>query len=377
MIVLKHVQAVLPYGVYRTDIEIEDGVISYMGSSGYKGKDCTGMYAFPGFIDTHIHGCFGTEFSAENERFEGGLLSLAHYGVTGVCCTVRCLPPDETIKAIKNIALEHKRRHNGARIEGIHLEGPFVSPEYSGSLKTESMLPPDPDLLQQFYDASNGLLKIITIAPELPGADELINKAVDLGIRVSMGHTAADGDQAFRACELGVRQFTHTFNACAPFHHRKANAVGYALSDERIKCEAICDLVHLDIDTIKLIFTAKGFDRVNMVSDAGVFAGLGDGDFIVAGQRRHVKNGVCTLDNGRISGSCCTLYDGVRNLLKAGFPKIAVMKAACRNPAETLGIKTRAGEIGIGRPADLCVLDRDYNVALSMIGGDVYEEFEY
>ncbi|MBO4501886.1 MAG: N-acetylglucosamine-6-phosphate deacetylase [Clostridia bacterium] len=372
--VLKDVGAVTPFGIIQTDITIENGKIAEIFHTHNKGKDCTGMLAFPGFIDTHIHGGFGTEFSAPKERFDGGLTGEAHYGVTGVCCTVRCLPVDETVAAIKNIVREYKRKPSGARIEGIHLEGPFVSPDYSGSMNVKDMVDPDPDILQEFYDASHGLLKIITVAPELKGADALILKAKELGITVSMGHTGADKQQALHAYLLGARQFTHTFNACAQFHHRSPNAVGFALTKPDIKCEAICDLVHLDLLTVRLIFAAKGDGFINMISDSGVFAGMGDGDFVVAGQRRHVKDGICTLDNGRIAGSCFTLYHGVRNLLKAGFDPMRVWKAACHNPAETLRISHRAGMLLEKRAADICVLDRNYNIALTMIGGDVYEE---
>lgn len=375
--VLKNINVVSHFGVYQSDIVIKNGIITKIDNVLSKGKNCKGMYAFPGFIDTHIHGAFGTEFSAENERFDGGLTGLAHQGTTGVCCTVRCLPPDEIVSAIENIVREYKRKPHGARIEGIHLEGPFVSPEYSGSMNVSSMADPDPDLLQKFYDASEGLLKIITIAPELDGSEELMRRAYDLGITISIGHTGADAAQARQAYYHGARQFTHTFNACAPFHHRKPNAVGFALTAQDMKCEAICDFVHLDPVTVDMIFAAKGSDYVNMISDAGVFAGLGDGDYEVAGQRRHVKNGVCTLENGRIAGSCFTLYHGVQNLLREGYSPVAVYKAACKNPADTLKISHRSGMIEIGRPADICVLDRDFNVVLTMVGGDIYEEYEY
>lgn len=375
--ILKNVRAVLPYGVYETDIYIKDGIIADIGKMRGKGKNCSGMYAFPGFIDTHIHGAFGTEFSAENERFDAGLVGEAHFGVTGVCCTVRCLPVPEMISAIKNIVREYKRSPHGARIEGIHLEGPFVSREYAGSMLTDNMIDPDPDILRQFYDASEGLLKIITVAPELKGIEHVIDKAYQLGVTVSMGHTGANAKQAEEAFLRGALQFTHTFNACAPLHHRDPRAVGFALGEHDIKCEAICDFVHLDPVTVKLIFASKGADHVNMVSDSGVFAGMGDGDFVVAGQKRHVRNGVCTLDNGRIAGSCHTLYTGVKNLLEAGYPKLAVWNAACKSPADTLKISDRSGVLEIGRAADICVLDSFFNIALTMVGGDIYEERIY
>ncbi len=372
--ILKNVNAVTPNGVICTDIEIENGLIKKIGKTQKDGIDFAGKYAFPGFVDTHIHGAFGTEFASENEEFDKGLVKEAEMGITSVCATVRCLPLDDTHKAIKNIVKEYKRQPKGASIRGIHLEGPFVSPKYIGSMNPSWLSLPSPDEMKRLYDSSEGLLKIITIAPELENAIETIKTAVSLGVTVSIGHSAADYDTALRAYETGARQITHTFNAAVPFHHRSPGLLGFGLTEEGMKCEAICDLVHLDKAAIKLIYLAKGDDRINMISDSGVFSGLGDGEYIIAGKKRTVKNGVCTVEGGRIAGSCYTLHQGVKNLLSLGYSPVSVSKMSSLNPSETLGIDDIAGSLEEGKRADIAILDGNYDTVMTFIGGETYEQ---
>ena len=371
--ILKNVFAVTPDSVVKTDIELSDGLIKKIGKTEKEGIDCTGKYAFPGFVDTHVHGAYGTEFASENEEFDKGLIKEAEKGITSVCATVRCLPLEDTHKAIRNIVKEYKRHPKGASLRGIHLEGPFVSPKYIGSMNPSWLSSPSPDEMKRLYDSSEGLLKIITIAPELDNAVETIKTAVSLGVKVSIGHSAADYDTACRAYEAGASQITHTFNAAVPFHHRAPGLLGFGLTEENVKCEAICDLVHLDKAAIKLIYLAKGDGKINMISDSGVFSGLGDGEYVIAGKKRTVKNGVCTVEGGKIAGSCYTLHQGVKNLLNLGYPPVSVSRMASLNPSETLGIDGFTGSLEEGKRADIAVLDGKYDNVLTLVGGEIYE----
>ncbi len=373
MTVLKNGNVLTPGGFVSADVLIENGVIAHIGATDRDGVDCRGMSVIPGFVDIHVHGAYGTEFSSPDEEFDTGLINEAKHGVTAVCCTVRCLPLDDVYKAIKNIVKEYKRKPAGAKIEGIHLEGPFVSPVYTGAMDKNCMSLPSPKEVKKLYAASEGLLKIITLAPELEGAAETIKTAKSLGVTVSLGHTGADCATAAKACEAGASRLTHTFNAAVPFHHRSPGVLGFGLTDERMECEAICDFVHLAPEAVKLIYLAKGADKVVMVSDSGVFAGLGDGEFVVAGKQRTVKNGVCVNAEGRIAGSCFTLHEGVKNLLRAGYPIGDVSKMASLNPASSLGIFDKTGTLEPGKDADICVLDADYSVARVFVGGVLYE----
>ena len=371
--VLKHGSVLTPSGLINTDIVLENGIIAYIGETEHNGIDCGGTTIMPGLVDTHVHGAYGTEFSAPDEEFDGGLTEMAKHGITSVCCTVRCLKQEDTYKAIKNIVKEYKRKPRGAKIEGIHLEGPFVSAKYIGSMNPACLSLPSSAEMQRLYDMSEGLLKIITIAPELEGAIETIKTAKDLGVTVSLGHTGADFATAERACEAGATRITHTFNAAVPFNHRSPGVLGFGLTDNRMECEVICDFIHLDPAAVKLIYLTKGEDKIHMISDSGVFAGLGDGEFIVAGKKRTVKNGMCINEEGRIAGSCYTLHQGVLNMLGRGYSFNTVSKTASLNPAKALGISKYTGTIEQGKAADICVLDADYSAVRTFIGGICYE----
>ncbi|MFA6730196.1 MAG: N-acetylglucosamine-6-phosphate deacetylase [Eubacteriales bacterium] len=372
MTVLKNGNIVTPAGAVKGDVVIEGGVIKQIGGTDLPGIDITGKTVLPGFIDTHIHGAFGVEFSSDEGSFDAGLIEEAKQGVTSVCCTVRTLPLEDTYKAIKNIVKEYKRSPKGAKIEGIHLEGPFVSREFSGAMNPAWLSLPNPEEIKKLFDLSEGLLKIITIAPELPGALKSIESAAKLGINVSLGHTGCDYETARAAIEAGANRLTHTFNAMSPFLHRSPGVLGVALTDGRVCCEMICDLVHLHKAAIKLIFAAKGGDNINMVSDSGVFAGLGDGEYTVSGVKRLVKDGVCRNESGRIAGSCFTLRAGVANLIKEGYDINAISKMASANPARALGIDGFKGSLKVGMSASLCVIDSAGEVLFSMAEGVRY-----
>ncbi len=371
--VLKRGNVLTPEGIKKADIVIENSKITYIGETGFDGLDCFGKTIIPGFADTHIHGAFGTEFSSPDEEFGKGLKSLAKAGTTSVCCTIRALDLEGIKKAIKNIVKEYKSKPEGAKISGIHLEGPFVSRKYTGAMNPDCLIPPSPEKIKDLYNLSEGLLKIITLAPELDGAVDSIKAAVSLGITVSLGHSGADYDTAQKAFEAGATRLTHTFNAVIPFHHRNPGVLGFALTDSRMECEAICDFIHLDPAAVKLIFLAKGEDKVTMVSDAGVFAGLGDGEYVVSGKVRTVKNGMCLNNEGRIAGSCFTLNKGVKNLLKKGYSLTTVSKAASLNPSKALGIDNTTGTLEAGKEADICILDDDFSVCRTFVGGECYE----
>lgn len=373
VMVLKNAFVLTGDSIIKTDLVIEKGIIAHIGQTGLDGIDYSGYTIVPGFVDTHIHGAYGSEFSAPDGEFDQGLIALAKQGTTAVCATIRTLEINDIKKAIKNIVKEYKRNPKGARIEGIHLEGPFVSSKYIGAMEPKWLIPPSADIIKELYDISEGLLKIITVAPELEGATEAIKAACNLGIKISLGHTGADYATSLAACEAGATRLTHTFNAVSPFHHRFPGVLGFCLTDSRMECEAICDFVHLDPATVKLIYLAKGEDKITMVSDAGVFAGLGDGEYIVAGRVRTVKNGVCLNDEGKIAGSCFTIYKGVKNLLDSGYDIKIVSKMASFNPARAIGIDGFTGTIEVGKVADLVVLDGNWSVCATYVRGTSYE----
>ncbi len=354
----------------QTDIEFENGLITALGALDKEDEtfDAKGLFVISGFIDTHIHGCVGVEFASPDEDFTPAREWLANEGVTAFAATVRAMPPEDVINAEKGILRESKRNVNGASVEGINLEGPFVS-----LVKSGVMTPPDIECnaktVKDFADSAEGMLKIITIAPERENAIDATKMAVSCGVNVSVGHTDATYEQTVLAIDAGASRATHLFNAMRPLSHRESGVLGAALTDERVNCEMICDLVHLDAPVIKMVYRLKGCDGITLVSDTGFMSGLGDGEFIVGGRKRTVKDGICRNDQGKIAGSCVSMHVGAKNLLKLGVPLNEVSVMASLNPAKALGIADKTGSIEIGKQADLIVCDSELNIKAVFVKG--------
>ena len=354
----------------KTDISVENGIITSFGDcmSDSDIYDADGMYVIPGFIDTHIHGCVGVEFASPDEDFTKASLWLASEGVTGYAATVRALPPERVVAAIKNILRESKKIPLGAKVCGINLEGPFVSSGKSGVMN-----PPDvectPDTVALFARESEIFVKLMTIAPERENAASVIKEAVKNGIKASIGHTNATYDEAKTAIDAGATRATHIFNAMRPLSHRETGVLGAVLTDDRINCEMICDFVHLDKPAMEIVYRLKGAKNITLVSDTGFMSGLGDGEYIVDGRKRIVKDGVCRNPEGRIAGSCVSMLVGAKNLLSMGIPLEEISVMASLNPAKALNIAGETGSIAINKKADLIVCDSNLNVKAVFVDG--------
>ena len=224
-------------------------------------------------------------------------------------------------------------------------------------------------------ECADGLLKLLTIAPEQPGVEDFVSYTVSLGLVVSMGHSNATYGEAKTAIAAGASQLTHTFNAMRPLNHREPGILGAALSDPSITCEMICDYVHLHPEIVQLIYKLKGADRIRIISDSGHAAGMNVTEFLVDGQMRYVKDGVVRLADGTIAGSAKTMLDGVRNLFTSGIPLEDISKMASLNPAKCLGIDHETGSIAVGKAADLIILDQELNIIKTYVNGEcVYEK---
>lgn len=360
----------------RADVIVTDGIITSVGVSDEKCDreiDLEGKYLFPGMIDTHTHGFCGTEFSSVEQNFESGLLMESRVGVTGVVPTTRCLEKEVLVSAIKNIVREKKAKRKGARIHGIHLEGPFVSPEVSGSLDKSTIFEPTVELTRELLEAGEGNVKLVSLAPERDGAIEVIEYLTKNGVSASIAHTNATAEQAYRAIDAGARRATHTFNAMRPFRHRDVGVLGAVLTDDRVVCEMICDLVHLSRETIELILRCKGTERICVISDSGVMSGYPDGVYHIAGKDRFVKNGECRLADGTIAGSCKTLYDGARNLFLSGVDICSLAKMTSQNPAKAVGIDAEYGTLEVSKHGDIVILDSGFNIEAVYIDGEKVE----
>lgn len=352
-----------------TTMTVKDGRIAAFGEqSDDEVFDAKGLFVLPGMIDTHIHGFVGVEFASRDEGFEKAQQVLAADGVTGFAATIRCLPFEEMLAAEKNAVRCMREPSVGAKVLGIHSEGPFVS-----TVRRGAMYPPDitctVEAVAEMIDAGEGALKLMTIAPERENAADVIAFAATKGLTCTMGHTDATFLEATAAIDAGASRATHIFNAMRPLYHRETGILGAALTDDRVCCELIADFVHLDPAAVKLVYRAKGADRITLISDAGAHSGLPNGDYVIGGKTRHVKDGVCRNDAGAIAGSCFSMLKGAQNLVSLGVPLEEVAVMASLNPAKALGVDDTTGSLDIGKAADFIVCDDQLHIHAVFIDG--------
>ena len=355
----------------KCDVRVENGKIAEIGEnlSGKEKIDCSGRFILPGFIDSHIHGAVGVRVSSNQED----LLKITGYeatqGVTSIFATTEASPIEEIFSQMETVKRTSEKT-KGAKIVAIHAEGPFINLKKAGAMVPESILIPDKILLDKMLEKSGGMLKKMTIAPEINGGIDFIKYAAQRGVAISLGHTDADFDVAQQAFDAGATMTTHTFNAMRALNHREPGIIGAALVNPNVSCEVICDYIHIHPSIIRLIYKAKGADNMIMISDSGNAAGCDVKEFEVDGVKRYISDGVVRLEDGTIAGSAKTLYDGVKNLLKDGFAIEDVSKMASFNPAKSIGIDVETGSIKVGKCADLVVLDGNYDITYTFVNGE-------
>ena len=361
---------------------VEDGLISDVFSQKrleqrkFNGSvhfiDVDGAYIAPGFIDTHIHGIggYGTE-DINSESILGMSRKLAEWGVTAFNPTIY---PDESsrmIKAIKEIVAA-MGKEEGARIMGIHLEGPFISPLRLGVQKPDTVKPVDLQLMEEMWEASSGNIVNMTVAPELKHMRELALYCIKKGIVLQAGHTNAEYDNMVEGMQVGILHSTHLFNAMRRLDHRNPNAVGAVLIHPEMSCEIIADGFHLHPDLFKLLLRDKPIDKIVLVSDGLKPTEQKEGPFYANNDEVYIKNGVFfrKADNV-IAGSGLTMIRGIQNLVHGGFSIEDAVKTASLNPAQIMRYNNQ-GAIIPGRFADITVFDKDFKIKLVMIRGEYH-----
>lgn len=347
----------------RMDLCFENGVITHDSTSGE--YDASGCYVLPGYIDTHIHGANGVEFCISDQDVKPALDWLSSKGVTSVLVSFATQTNEEYIRDSQKIANLHDER-----IVGIHAEGPFINPVRGGGLLHNRIQKPNIKTVQLIQKHSGNMLKILSMSPELDGAQEVIEYCRQNGVAVSMAHSDATFELATEAIDRGVTRATHTYNAMRPFNHRQTGVLGCALTDDRVTCEMICDLRHVSAPAIKLAVKAKGVDRITMISDSSFFAGLPEGEYDYCGQVCFVEDGVCKLPDGTIRGSALCLADGAKNMFDLGYSPEEIAIMACVNPAKACHCTDR-GELDIGKRADIIILDQDFIVKTVFLAGQM------
>ena len=343
------------------------------GHGGQEQIDLQGLTLFPGFIDAHIHGAIGVDtMAASAADLNRVSYFLATCGVTGWLPTLVPAPAAEYARAITSIS-EAANQNAGARILGVHYEGPFVNSVQCGALHAEFFRtfsgPGDLDDLPILSDRR--AKHLTTMAPEIAGGIELVRELTRRGWIVSLGHTRADFEILDKALGAGARHMTHFMNAMTPLHHRAPGPIGWGLARDEVTCDFIADGVHLDREMLRLLLKLKSSDRLSLISDAVAAAGMGDGDFEIWGETITVKNGRTANARGSIAGSVITMLDAVRMMLSLGGSEVEVAKMAATNPARLLGIDQECGSIEEGKRADLVALDGGGQVVLTLVGGRI------
>jgi N-acetylglucosamine-6-phosphate deacetylase len=357
-------------GFDERDIFIEGERIS-CESPGMESIDAIGLFAIPGLIDVHLHGCVGSEFATADGD---GMRAMARYeasnGVTAICPTTLTLPEEKLAGACRRIS--RCETPGGSAFAGIYLEGPFVSPKKLGAQNPGYVSKPDAELFRRLQSASGGMVKVLAIAPELEGALDVIGE-ISGGVACSIAHTAADYDTAMKAFAKGARQVTHLYNAMPGLHHREPGVIGAALDSPACRAELICDGVHVHPGVVRATFRMFGDDRVIMISDSMMATGLGDGKYELGGLPVTVRGNRATLaEGGAIAGSATNLMGCLRIAVREmGIPLHSAVKCASANPAKAIGVFRERGSLEPGKLADVVLLDERLNIKYMILRGKI------
>ena len=334
------------------------------------GVDLKGLRVIPGLIDIHTHGNSGADFSdADPEGLQKMGLYLAARGITSFAPTSMTLPAETLRKAFGTaLAYTKERPAKGARVAGINMEGPFFSEKKKGAQNGAYLRLPDYELVKELYDSCEGLLRIVDVAPELPGAEEFIRKTSQL-CTVSVAHTDASYEEAKAGFEAGATHVTHLFNAMPSLHHRKPGVIGAAAEREDVAAELICDGLHVHPSVIRLAFRLFP-ERICMISDSLRCCGMPDGEYELGGQQVFLKDHIARLADGTIAGAASDLFEGLKNVISFGIPEEQAVRAATIIPAREIGREKELGSIEPGKLADFVVCDDAWNIHAVYIGGE-------
>ena len=372
--IIRNAATVLQNGIKTMDISFDKGVFCHPdGCSADREMDGTGLIAIPGMIDTHIHGYggYGTE-DADPESILAISELLIRNGVTAFFPAVYTDTEERMIHSIKAIA-EAAGKEKGASIAGIHVEGPFISEKRIGAQAAVGRHDPDPDLMLRIIETGDGLIKAMTIAPELPNADKIAKIADEYGIILLMGHTDASYDEAKAAIGMGIHHATHMYNAMSGINHRNPGAAGCILMDKAISAEIIADGIHVNADLAAFTMRTKGRGRIVLITDALKPTGQETGPFYANGTEVIMENGVwVSRENpSLLAGSALTMHKAFMNAISWGLPIEDASAASSSAPAGIYGMKDK-GSIEYGKTADLLLLDEDLSIKCIFHKGEEY-----
>ncbi|MFW5941712.1 MAG: N-acetylglucosamine-6-phosphate deacetylase [Chloroflexota bacterium] len=396
---MSEVKAIINGAVAAPDGVVESGVVLLDGGAiravgvasgvdvppGATVLDASEALVVPGFIDGHTHGGNGFDYMSAGEAEIATILGwLPQSGVTGVLATIASASLEQQLDLLRRLRAVQRQRPSGAAILGVHLEGPYIHPEKRGAQPASAVRAPNLAEVETILEEAGDLVRLVTLAPELDGALELIRFLADRGVVVSAGHTKATYEQMQAAVEAGVSRVAHVFNAMSPLHHRHPGVPGFVLTEPRVYAELILDGYHVDPVVARLLLRAKGVERVTLITDATQAAGLGDGAYVRPGGREIVvRDGAARLRAERpeeqseqpLAGSVLTMDRAVGNAtrwLDLSLPQAASMAGAVA--AESLGLARQKGALAPGRDADIVLLEAKGRVRMTLVAGEVVYE---
>jgi N-acetylglucosamine-6-phosphate deacetylase len=344
------------------------------GAIGLK-MDLSGKYVVPGFIDVHVHGGKGIAFGESNDphkELQAYSKWVTSTGVTGYLCSLAAPDANTLAEKISLFADVLEGGVAGAQPLGLHLEGPFISGKKKGAFNPAWLRAPSLEEAEAFLKAGRGWIRQMTLAPELPGAQQIAARFRSKGVVVSMGHTDADYETASAALKGNFTHVTHTFNAQAEFHHRHPGVFGAILASDEITAELIADTIHVHPGAMKVLLRCLGTNRVVLITDAMPGAGLADGIYDLVGFKVTVKDGHANLPDGTIAGSTVLMNQCVHNINHLlSVPLNEAVKMASLNPARAMGFTDRLGSLAVGKEANLVVIDENVNVYMTIVKGKI------
>ncbi|MDR0396307.1 MAG: N-acetylglucosamine-6-phosphate deacetylase [Oscillospiraceae bacterium] len=349
----------------EADLLIKDGEISDIGAllAPDETYDAAGCYVVPGFIDTHIHGFAGVDTMSGADAVRTMSRELAKHGTTAFLPTTMTASKQDTRAAVRGVALAMSDPEpNGAAILGCLMEGPFFCAKRKGAQPEHALLNPSVAAYEDMTGEDEKAVRRLALAPELPGADELIRELVSRGVQVSLGHTDATHAQMTAAASIGASSVTHVYNAMSPLTHREPGAVGAALTNRQLTAEFIADLIHLHPAALRLVYDAKGPFGCAAITDSMEAGGMPDGKYKLGGQEVFVKDNAARLKDGTLAGSVLTLRRSLMNMVTVvGVPLARALPMYTSTPARLIG-ETKRGSLSKGMIADVVVIDRSFNI---------------
>lgn len=363
--------AVLDNGILVCD----GGKISYAGPSRGETPDLTHAngYIVPGYVDIHVHGSNGYDvMDGTTDAVQGIARSLATYGVTSFLATTLTASIERLHEVLESCKRAARGDAHGAELIGVHLEGPWINPKHKGAQNGSHVIGPSLEDAAALLHTGDGLVKLVTLAPENPNAAAVTEYLTGQGVKVSVGHSDATYDQVKNAIPHGLGHVTHCYNAMRPLHHREPGVVGAAMYHDELTAELIADGIHVHPVAMSILYRLKQSDGLVLVSDGMRAVGMEDGSYDLGGLNVRMQNGEARLEDGTLAGSTLTLEKAVQNMVTlCGVPLPDAVKMASETPARVIGAGERKGRLQSGYDADFLLLDSSLHVTATYRGGQL------